>query len=72
MMLFLKQFVKELTFQVKMLEFCMIFRSCETDNIKTADDAETADDDFINVSEKLHLKYKDFFNIDKTEQQSSH
>ena len=44
----------------------MIFRSCETDNIKTADD------DLINVSEKLCLKYRNFFDVDKAEQQSSH
>ena len=65
-MLSLKQFIKELMLQVKVLELCVIFRSCETDNIKTADD------NLVNISEKLHLKYRDFFNVDKAEQQSSH
>jgi len=62
----LKQFVKELTSQIKVLELHVIFRSCETDNIKTADD------DLVNISEKLCLKYRDFFDVNKTEQQSSH
>ena len=62
----LKQFMKKLTLQVKMLELCMIFRSCETDNIKTADD------NLVNVFEKLCLKYRNFFDVDKAEQQSSH
>ena len=65
-MLSLKQFVKELTFQVKMLELHVIFRSCETDN------TETADDGFVNILKKLCLKYRDFFDVDKAEQQSSH
>jgi hypothetical protein len=72
MMLSLKQFVKELTFQVKMLELCVIFKSCETDDVKTADNIKTANDDFVNVSEKLCLKYKDFFDVNKTKQQLSH
>ena len=66
MMLSLKQFVKELTSQVKVLELHVIFRSCETDN------AEIADNDLVNVLEKLCLKYKNFFDVDKAEQQSSH
>ena len=65
-MLSLKQFVKKLTSQVKMLELCVIFRSCKTDNIKITND------DLVNVSEKLCLKYKNFFDVDKAEQQSSH
>ena len=65
-MFFLKQFVKELTFQIKMLELHVIFRSCETDDVKTADN------NLVNVFEKLCLKYKDFFDVDKAEQQSSH
>ena len=65
-MLSLKQFMKELTSQVKVLELCVIFRSCKTDN------TETADDSLANISEKFHLKYRDFFDVDKAEQQSSH
>jgi len=44
----------------------MIFRSCETDNI------EITDNDLVNILKKLCLKYRDFFDIDKAEQQSSH
>jgi len=65
-MLSLKQFVKELTLQVKMLELHVIFKSCETDDIKIADD------DLVNVFEKLCLKYRNFFDVDKAEQQSFH
>ena len=65
-MLSLKQFVKELTSQVKVLELCVVFRSCETD------DAETADDNLVNILKKLCLKYRNFFDVDKAEQQSSH
>src|SRR5213083_603295 len=65
-MLSLKQFMKELTSQVKVLELCVIFRSCKTDNIKITDD------NLVNIFEKLCLKYKDFFDVDKAEQQSSH
>src|SRR5437773_2531740 len=61
-----KQFTKELTSQVKVLKLCVIFRSCEADNTKTADDS------LANVSEKLCLKYRDFFDVDKAEQQSPH
>ena len=65
-MLSSKQFVKELTFQIKMLEFHVIFKSCKTDN------AETADNNLVNISEKLCLKHKDFFDVDKVKQQSSY
>ena len=65
-MLSLKQFMKEFTSQVKMLEFHVIFKFYETNN------AEITDDDLVNVSEKLCLKYRDFFDVDKAEQQSSH
>ena len=65
-MLSSKQFVKELTFQIKMLEFHVIFKSCKTDN------AETADNNLVNISEKLCLKYRNFFDVDKAEQQPSH
>ena len=44
----------------------MIFKSCETDNI------EITDDNLVNVFKKLHLKYRNFFDVDKAEQQSSH
>src|SRR5436190_14181896 len=49
-----------------MLELRVVFRSCKTDN------AETADDGLANIPEKLRLKYRDFFNVDKAEQQPSH
>ena len=62
----LKQFMKELTSQVKMLELCVIFKSCKTDDIKITNN------DLVNISEKLYLKYKNFFDVDKTKQQSSH
>src|SRR5438034_7237120 len=65
-MLSSKQFMKELISQVKMLKLHVIFRSCETDNIKITDD------DLVNVLKKLHLKYRNFFDVDKVEQQSSH
>ena len=65
-MLSSKQFTKKLTLQVKMLELHVIFRSCKTDN------TEIADDDLVNIFEKLCLKYRDFFNVDKAEQQSSY
>ena len=58
--------MKKLTSQVKVLELYVIFRSCETDN------TETADNNLVNIFEKLHLKYRDFFDVDKTEQQSFH
>ena len=44
----------------------MIFRSCKTDNIKITDDS------LVNISEKLCLKYRNFFDVDKAEQQSSY
>jgi len=66
MMLSSKQFTKKLTSQIKMLELHVIFKSCETD------DAEITNDDLVNVSEKLHLKYRNFFDVDKAEQQSSY
>ena len=44
----------------------MAFKSCETDNTKIVDDS------LVNIPEKLCLKYKDFFDVDKTEQQSFH
>jgi hypothetical protein len=50
------------------LELCVIFRSCETDDIKTADNAKIVNDNLVNIFKKLCLKYKDFFNIDKAEQ----
>ena len=65
-MLSSKQFTKELISQVKVLELHVIFKSYETD------DAEITDDSLVNVSEKLHLKYRNFFDVDKTKQQSSH
>ena len=58
--------MKEFTFQVKMLELHVIFRSCETDDIKTAND------NLVNILKKLCLKYKNFFDVDKAEQQSSY
>ena len=61
MMLSLKQFVKEFISQVKVLELCVIFRSCETDN------TEITDDNLVNVLEKLCLKYRNFFDVDKAE-----
>src|SRR2546421_5647903 len=61
-----KQFVKKLTFQVKVLELHIIFRSCETDDVKITNN------DLVNISEKLCLKYRNFFDVDKAEQQSSH
>jgi len=60
-MLSSKQFVKELTSQVKMLELHVIFRSCKTDNI------EITNNDLVNISEKLCLKYRNFFDVDKAE-----
>ena len=66
MILSSKQFTKELTSQVKVLELHVIFKSCEIDDIKITDDS------LVNVSKKLCLKYKDFFDVDKAEQQSSH
>ena len=66
MMLSWKQFVKKLTSQIKVLELCVIFKSCETDN------TEITDDSLVNILKKLHLKYRDFFDVDKAEQQSSH
>ena len=66
MMLSSKQFMKEFILQIKVLELCVIFKSCETDNIKITDDS------LVNVLEKLYLKYRDFFDVDKAEQQSSH
>ena len=65
-MLFSKQFVKKLTSQIKMLELHVIFRFCKTDNV------EIINDDLVNIFKKLCLKYKDFFDVDKAEQQSSH
>ena len=61
MMLSSKQFAKELTLQVKVLELCVIFKSCETDDVKITDD------NLADVSEKLCLKYRDFFDVDKAE-----
>ena len=66
MMLSSKQFTKKLTLQIKVLELCVIFRSCEID------DTEITDDNLVNVLKKLHLKYRNFFDVDKAEQQSSH
>ena len=71
-MLFSKQFMKELTLQVKMLELHVIFKSCETDDVKTANNVKIINDDLVNISEKLCLKYRNFFNVNKAEQQSSH
>ena len=65
-MLSSKQFTKKLTLQIKMLKLHVIFRSCETDNIKIIND------DLVNILKKLCLKYKNFFNVDKAEQQSSY
>ena len=65
-MLSSKQFMKKLTLQVKMLELCVIFRSCKTD------DVEITDNSLVNVLKKLHLKYRNFFDVDKAEQQSSY
>ena len=62
MMLSLKQFAKELTSQVKVLKLYVIFRFYETDDIKITNDS------LVNVSEKLCLKYKNFFDVDKAEQ----
>ena len=62
MMLFLKQFAKKLTSQIKVLKLCVIFRSCKTD------DVEITNDDLVNIFEKLCLKYRDFFYVDKAEQ----
>src|SRR5436190_23159214 len=69
MMLSLKQFAKELTPIAKVLELRVVFRPCEIDN-----DAKTAslNNSLINVPEQLRLKYRDFFNVDKAEQQPSH
>ena len=58
--------MKELTSQVKVLELHVIFKSCETD------DAEITDDSLVNVLKKLCLKYRNFFDVNKAEQQSSH
>src|SRR5437667_5154340 len=66
MMLSLKQFTKKLISQIKILELCVTFRSCETDNIKIIDN------NLVNILKKLCLKYRNFFNVDKAEQQSSH
>src|SRR5213592_3179264 len=65
-MLSSKQFTKKLTSQIKVLELCMIFKSCKTDNV------EITDDNLVNIFEKLCLKYRNFFDVDKAEQQSSH
>ena len=65
-MLSSKQFTKKLTFQVKMLKLYVIFKSCETDN------TEITDDNLVNILKKLCLKYKNFFDVDKAEQQSSY
>ena len=71
-MLFFQQFAKKLTSQVKVLELCVIFWSCETDNAETADLDNSSDNSLVNVSEQLCLKYRNFFNINKTEQQLFH
>ena len=44
----------------------MVFKSYEIDN------TETTNDSLINISKKLCLKYRDFFNINKAEQQPPH
>ena len=54
--------------KVKMLELCVIFKSCETDDVKIADNIKTANDDLVNVLEKLCLKYRNFFDVDKIKQ----
>ena len=64
MIFFLKQFMKEFILQVKILKLHVIFKSCEINNV------EITNNDFVNVFEKLCLKYKNFFNVDKAEQQS--
>jgi hypothetical protein len=65
-----QQFIKELTSKVKVLELCVVFRSCETDNnnIKII----SLNNSLANMPEQLCLKYRNFFNINKAEQQPSY
>ncbi len=63
---FLKQFAKELISKAQVLELHVIFRSCEKNKNKTIIN------DFSNVLKSLCFKYRDFFNVDKTEQQPPH
>ncbi len=65
-MIFLKQFAKELISKTQVLELHVIFRLCEMNKNKATTD------DFSNVLKSLCFKYRDFFNVDKTEQQSLH
>ena len=68
-MLFSKKFTKKLISTVKMLELRVIFQSCKTDNnVK----AVSLDDSLANIPKQLRLKYRDFFDIDKAEQQPPH
>ena len=53
-----------------MLELHVVFQSCKTDNNNVK--AASLDNSLANMSEQLCLKYRDFFDIDKAEQQSSH
>ncbi len=44
----------------------MTFRSCEMNKNRAITN------DFSNIPESLHFKYRNFFNVDKTEQQPPH
>lgn len=65
-MIFMKQFAKELTFKAQVLELHVIFRSCEMNENKAITN------NFSNILKSLHFKYRNFFNIDKAEQQPLH
>ena len=59
-----QQFAKELILQAKVLELRAIYQPSKT--------GKAVDDSLKHVPEQLCLRYQNFFNINKAEQQSPH
>ncbi len=71
-MIFSKQFAKELSSRAQVLELQVTFRSSKMNEINKNKTQISTDNNFNNILKSLHSKYRDFFNVDKTKQQSSH
>ena len=71
-MLLLQQFIQELTPRAQVFKVKVAFNPYddETDESKIND--EMSDINLSNVSERLHSRYENFFNVHKAEQQPPH
>lgn len=63
-----QQFARELISQAQVLELKIVFRSCKDKDFKVNKECKDLDQ----VSKRLHMRYRNFFNINKAEQQPLH